>query len=80
MLGSITVRLNNGQRYAAQNLQTLRKGWGGDYEKTVLVFECSGVLTSFPVEDVAGIELNAWDPAVIVTITADSNGISFAAS
>lgn len=57
-LGSITVRHQNGQRYAANNLQVLRKSWG-EYEQCILVFECSGVLTTFDWEDVAAIEVNS---------------------
>ena len=56
-LGSITVVRQNGQRYAANNLQVLRKDWG-NYEQCVLVFECSGVLTTFDWEDVRAIETN----------------------
>ncbi len=58
MLGSLTVYHKNGQSFAAQNLQVLRKGWGSGYAQCMLVFECSGVLTSFPVEDIKDIGLS----------------------
>lgn len=57
-LGSITVVHQNGHRYAANNLQVLRKSWG-QYQQCVLVFECSGVLTTFDWEDVKAIETNS---------------------
>lgn len=71
MLGSLTVIRKDGQRYAANNLQVLRKSWP-EYGQSVLVFECSGVLTQFDVQDVDRIELYAFDPVPEVTYTAGS--------
>lgn len=61
----ITVIKKDGQRYAANNLQLLKKGWGGDYQQTVLVFECSGVLTSFDVQDIASIDYGVVPAATV---------------
>ncbi len=56
-IASMTVKTKGGQRHSANNLQIMHKSWG-DFNTIVLVFECSDVLTIFPVEDVDSIELN----------------------
>ena len=56
MIAFMTVRTKTGVRYAANNLQIIRKGWGGDYEKQVLIFECSGVLHQFDVDEIDSVE------------------------
>lgn len=58
MIFSLTVELKNGQRYDAQNIQVLRKGWGADFQKQVITFECSGVQTTFDAEDVKDVTYN----------------------
>ena len=64
MIFSFTVKRKDGQRYAAQNVQILRKGWGGDYMRQVVAFECSGVLTVFDAEDVESVEFNVSEAAL----------------
>lgn len=58
---SMTVELKNGQRYDAKNIQIVRKGWGGDYMTEVVVFVCSGVITSFDCNEVKDITYNFAD-------------------
>lgn len=56
VIAFLTVRLKDGRRYAANNMQIIRAGWGEDYKRQILAFECSGVLERFDVDDVAAVE------------------------
>jgi hypothetical protein len=72
MNASITVVKKDGQRYDAENLQVLRKSWQ-EYEQTVLVFKCSGVLTVFNVEDVERIDFNTSPRLSVAELMAGTN-------